>query len=158
MPTFEPTVDHASKSFDGVTFTVRVLNNIQRAKRDLALLPQKAELTRLTSRLDDLRKQDNFDTVEELRLDAEIGLLTNIHIKPALISAGLISITGADGISNAAELIDHGPDDLIDEVYVACFMASGLTHYQQKNSSSQSDSLAPVAESDLSTTAITAGQ
>jgi hypothetical protein len=156
--TFESQIEHESKTFEGVRFTVRVLNNIQRAKRDLALLPQKAELTRLSAKLDDLRKQENFDTVEELRLDAEIGMLTNIHMKPALITAGLISITGAEGIANAADLIDHGPDDLIDEVYVACFMASGLTQQQQKNSSSQSDSLAPVAEQDLSTTATTAGQ
>lgn len=156
--TFESTIEHESQTFEGVRFVVRVLNNIQRAKRDLALLPQKAELTRLSSRLDELRKQENFDTVEELRLDAEIGMLTNIHMKPALISAGLISITGADGIANAADLIDHGPDDLIDEVYVACFMASGLTQQQQKNSSSQSDSLAPVAEPETSTTATTAGQ
>jgi hypothetical protein len=155
MFTFASKVEYPSQSCEGVKFTVRVLNKIQRAQRDLELIPHQAETTRIFERM---KAIEDPKSIEYLELDARYGVLINLHFKPAYIRAGLISVEGFEGIETAADLIDRGPDSLIDEVYEKCYLASGLTTEQQKNSSSASDSVAPVAEASQNTTATIAAQ
>lgn len=189
--TYESQVECESKVAEGVKFTVRVLNKIQRAKRDLPLLEVHGQITDIVQQIgkitdhqgeiQDIRDgakdraltpeeeskikaiQDRHgysrDMIELAKLDHKYGHLINIHQKPAFILAGLMTISGltigGKPITNAQQLIEHGHDDLIDEVYIECVKASGLAQEQQKNSSSSSDSqeAAPVGENSTTATA-----
>jgi hypothetical protein len=83
------------------------------------------------------------------KLDHRIGLIMIREMKPAFIRASLVSIEGfeVEGKSPTKPwdaLIRHAPDELIDELYFAASVNSGLTTDQGKNS--QSPSPSPAAE------------
>ena len=87
------------------------------------------------------------------KLDHRIGLIINRELKPAYIRASLVSIEGFEVEGKPAakpaakpweSLIHHAPDELIDELYLAANLNSGLTSEQEKNS--QSPSPSPAAE------------
>ncbi|MDR3718541.1 MAG: hypothetical protein P4K98_07040 [Bryobacteraceae bacterium] len=71
------------------------------------------------------------------KLDQRIGLTINRDLKPAYIRASLISIEGfeVDGQPAMAKpwesLLRSAPDELIDELYVAANLNSGLTTDQE---------------------------
>jgi hypothetical protein len=157
-----------STTAPGVTFTVRRLNRIQRAKRDLGCMDARLRFTAAIERYRDLEKvKEGARTPEqetEMRaLDYEAGLIVNEHLKPASISAALTAITGLeiDGKpATVAAIIENGGpevDELLDEIYTACEAASGLSGAETKNS--QSPSTLPVATDGetIATIAETAG-
>lgn len=83
------------------------------------------------------------------KLDHRIGLIINRELKPAYIRASLVSIEGFEVEGKPAAkpwdtLICNAPDELIDELYLAANLNSGLTSEQEKNS--QSPSPSPAAE------------
>jgi hypothetical protein len=83
------------------------------------------------------------------KLDHRIGLIINRELKPAYIRASLVSIEGFEVENKPAAkpwdtLIRNAPDELIDELYLAANLNSGLTSEQEKNS--QSPSPSPAAE------------
>jgi hypothetical protein len=84
------------------------------------------------------------------KLDHRIGLTINRDLKPAYIRASLISIEGFEVEGQPAmakpweSLLRYAPDELIDELYVAANLNSGLTTDQEKNS--QSPSPSPAVE------------
>lgn len=78
--------------------------------------------------------------IARARINAEISLVVDGELKPAYIRAGLISIEGFE-VDEAAQtkaeaVIENAPDDLLNEVYAACFLASGLGADREKNSQS----------------------
>jgi hypothetical protein len=90
------------------------------------------------------------------KLDHRIGLTINRDLKPAYIRASLISIDGFQVDDKPAakpwdSLIRSAPDELIDELYLAANLNSGLTGEQEKNSQSPSPSPA-VEDGGTSTT------
>ena len=94
-------------------------------------------------------------------IDHRVGLIINQEIKPAYIRAALLSIEGfeMDGKLLAKPwdaLIRSAPDELIDELYLAANLNSGLTSEQEKNSQSLSPSPAAEDGSKSSSTASSA--
>jgi len=128
-------ITQESKVLPGVTFTVRRLNQIQRAKRDFGLIEERGRYTELYERYKAL-PDDAEHLVARAKLDHEMGLIINAHFKPAYIRAGLVSIEGyqIDGTAPSADkLIESGDELLVDEIYLACEVASGLSAAAQKN-------------------------
>jgi len=141
-----------STNCPGVTFTVRRLNKIQRSARDLPVMEARMRYTEISERYFELKAipEQTPELEREARMiDYEAGLIINQHLKPASVKAALVSISGMeiDGKPVTAEslLADGSPDAdaLIDEIYAACEIASGLTGVQQKNSQSPSTSPEP---------------
>jgi hypothetical protein len=137
----------------GVKFTVRRLNKIQRSARDLPVMEPRMRYTEISERYFELKglKEPTPETEREARMiDYEAGLIINEHLKPASIRAALVSIEGLeiDGKPATADslLADGSPDTdgLIDEIYAACEIASGLSGTQQKNLQSPSTSVEPA--------------
>lgn len=138
-----------SQAYPGVSFTVRTLNNFQRARRDAAIAEHRREYTRLTTELAAL-VQSHVDSgppeqraervaaldpallLQMRSLDDDARLVYDQHIAPAMIRAALLSIDGADGIT-LENLFDEAPDQLLHEIAEACEKASGLSGEQQKN-------------------------
>jgi len=83
-------------------------------------------------------------------VDLQAQMVRDEHFKPAAIRASLVKIDGLeiDGKPATAELLlastgaDY--DELIDEIYLACEAAAGLSADQQKNSQSLTTSTEPV--------------
>ncbi len=150
-----PKITTESKALPGVKITVRRLTQIQRAMRDLDCMEQQVRIAEIQAELDELvkpfRKTDDADEQElprdvvakGTRLLNERNALEAAYVKPSTIRAGLIRIEGEGVARNADELIENGPDALIDEVYTEISRASGLTVDERKNSSSPSDSIDP---------------
>jgi hypothetical protein len=147
MVSFNSTETFESTARPGVKFTVRRLNKIQRTKRDAGILEDRVKLSELMAEMRALT--DPATTPEEKTrvmlsreyqvLDARMGVPMVSVIQPAYIRAGLLSIEGyeIDGKPATAEsLIEHGEDDLLEEIYVHCLTLSGLDGEQEKNSSS----------------------
>lgn len=162
MFSFSSKQTQESAACPGVRFTVRRLNDIQRARRNLKLIEARAHLTELSARFEDAGNGGaDLVSPEQMRADHEIGLAINIDMKPAYIRAGLISIEGLeiDGAAATVDtLIEFGPTDLVNEVYGACALASGLTADQSKNSPSPGTSAVPEAGPESSTIASVAGE
>lgn len=153
----ESKVSHESKSLPGVRFTVRRLNQIQRARRDGKIIDARVRISELTDQLNSLPKEDSEPglKLQRARLDAQIGIEIVTIIKPAYIRAGLLSVEGLtiDGQPVKPEdLIESGQDDFLDEVYEACVTASGLSAEQEKNSQSPGTLDAAGKPGDPSTT------
>jgi len=138
-----------SETFPGVSFTVRTLNSVQRARRDAAIAEQRREYTRLTTELAALVQQHIGSGTAEQRsakltalepgvslqmasLDDEARLIYDQHIAPAMVRAALVSIDGPDGLT-VETLFDEAPDELIEEIAKSCGDASGLSAEKQKN-------------------------
>lgn len=146
-----------SAAIPGMKFTVRRLNDIQRARRDMKLIDVRARLTELSARFE---KIEDLESIERRRLDYEIGLVINADLKPAYIRAGFVSMEGfeIDGaVPTAESLIESGRSDVINEVYAACAAASGMTPDELKNSPSPGTSDVLGAGQESSTTASAAG-
>lgn len=146
-----PTTEHLSLVNPLVTFQIRTLNVIQRAKRDSRILKERAEyLTAvqnrqaLTNRIiagatDDDERKRRWDAADpdliarvNAYYDAEQALFNSV-IVPAAITAALVSVKGMDGVSQVSDFLDNAPDALIEECYQLCDEASGLTVDRQKN-------------------------
>ncbi len=148
-----------SATFPEVSFTVRVLNRIERARRDAGIAAHRAEFSRLererAALLRSLIPGADFESssgavaanervmalplADKERLFAlkeEADIVHSAQIVPAEIRAALISITGleCDGVPATVEsVIASAPDELIIEIHAACVSASGLTAEQEKN-------------------------
>lgn len=156
---FSTTETHESQAEPGVRFTVRVLNRIQRAGRDMELLKHRERLTQIQSEIAELIvEKDNgpgqpktmsVKPGAEVRmavLSHESTLIEAQHVTPAYIRAGLVSVEGydIDGQPATVEtIISGGSDALLDEIYTACSAASGLSAEQRKNSQPAGTSPAP---------------
>ena len=162
-------ITHDSEALPGVRFTVKRLNYISRSERDLALLDDRSKLTAIMRRMEalvidgDLAEAKPIKGKEDeyTRLNAEYALLHQTRIVPAYVRAGFISIEGLDidgKPATAADILDHAPDEFLDEVFAACVSASGLTEAQRKNSLSPGSSDAPEAGLQSNTTADAAKQ
>ncbi len=77
------------------------------------------------------------ETVQQISaLSDQANLIHNEHIAPAIISKGLMEITGMeiDGVAATAEsIIADAPDDLLSEIYDACEKGGSLTDEEAKN-------------------------
>ena len=148
---------HQSTVDDSVYFTIRTLNQIQRARRDAANLDGRQKyieaLVARRSLVDDvvprvMREEqeritawnekatpDQIRRLDELA-DREATLLNSVII-PMVLGAALVTIEGlmADSkqIITVEDFIEHAPDALIKDAYDFCEKASGLTDDQQKN-------------------------
>lgn len=164
---FDPTRKLESTVKPGVSFTVRVLNKFERARRDLALLPAREKLGNLAMRRRALMEDvpgENGQQLERPRsgceveaqcLDEEFGCIMLIDVQPAYIRSGLISIDGYEIAGQPADvesLIAQGDDALIEEIHAACLANGGLTPEQEKNSQSPGTSPAPAQDQATPTT------
>jgi len=146
MYSFSSKETYESVTCPGVKFTVRVLNDIQRARRDAKLLSVRARINELQDKWT-ATKDNGGSALDLLKINDEAALLTQSELTPAYIRAGLISVEGLeiDGAPATVEaLIESGPKALVAEVYDACLKASGLGAEETKNS--QSPGTSPEAE------------
>lgn len=144
----------------GVRFTVRILNDIQRARRDMKLLEVRARINELQDKWV-VAKDKGAGALELLKINDEAALLSQSQLKPAYIRAGLISIEGLelDGAPATIEtLIESGPVELVNEIYDACVKASGLGAEETKNLPSPGTSPEAEAGQESNTTAPAAAQ
>jgi hypothetical protein len=147
---FDSTITLDSSTCEGVRFTIRRLTKVTMAKRDMEILDQQVRFAELNERIDALRKPYGDDEepplevrVEMTRYDRERGVIIDSAFKPATIKAALVSIDGyeLDGKRvTAAMLLENGPNELIDEVWIAINKHSILTVDQAKNLQSPSTS------------------
>ena len=89
--------------------------------------------------------ENTRNRIARARLDHRIGLIINSVVKPAYIRASLARVTGLEIDGGAAldqgeisappwdRLLADGPDALIEELYAAAVMNSGLTEATEKN-------------------------
>jgi hypothetical protein len=142
---------HESKAHPGVTFRVKQLNQLERAKRDASLLQHQQRLAELLGEYrsmemerpdpeDDSKVQRYIpegDAKEAARLSAEMDSIIAVHLKPQIIRYGLAGIDGVtttDGKqATVDEVLSFAPDSLLDEIFEACTAGAGLTSEQQKN-------------------------
>jgi hypothetical protein len=138
-----------SKTVPGVKFTVRALNRIQRAKRDLPVMATRQHLRGLIREYGPLFDNQDRTPEQSQRLaliEAEYEWLQDQEIYPSVIRRGLVSIEGLeiDGEPATADsLIEASGADyngLIEEIYAACDRAAGLSAPEIKNSQSDSTS------------------
>jgi len=142
-----------SQIHPGVKFTVRVLSDIQRARRDAKVMAERmkyGELSRRASRLfkeaagDEEDKEKSIAAVnaspqadEIARLQEEANLIYKAHILPNALEAGFVSIEGITAEDGSAlalpALIESAPKDLLEEIALRCEQASGISEPQQKN-------------------------
>lgn len=149
-----------SATYPGVKFTVRILNDIQRARRDAKLLDVRARINELQDRWA-VAKDKGDGAIELLKINDEAALLSQSQLKPAYIRAGLVSVEGIeiDGVPATVEtLIESGPVELVNEIYDACVKASGLGAEETKNSQSPGTSPEAEAGQESNTTAPAAAQ
>lgn len=174
MYSFASKKTHESTSCPGVKFTVRVLNEIQRARRDLALIDTRARINELRDKWSGLmpapkpgaKPEDAPDdlgphALEIVRLSEEAGMIERSVLLPAYIRASLISIEGLeiDGAAATVDtLIESGRDALLGEIYQACAEAAGLGADETKNSPSPGTSPEAEAGQESSTTAAAAAR
>lgn len=160
-------ITHDSEALPGVRFVVKRLNYISRSERDLALLDDRAKLTAIMRRMEalvidgDLAEAKPIKGKEDeyARLNAEYALIHQTRIVPAYVRAGFISVEGLDIDGKAAtaeDILEHAPDEFLDEVFAACVTASGLSETQRKNSQSPGTSDDPGAGQATPTTAANA--
>jgi hypothetical protein len=156
MLSFAPTVTVESLAEPGVQITVRRLSKIERAELELELLDTTLRNTEIAEQMADLRKPYPWPKDDEgnelvgqrppgmpagewlryLRLDHELGSLINARVKPATVRRGFVSLSGMDYAGDrptADLLIEHGPDGLLDEIYVLIEANKGLSAEQAKN-------------------------
>jgi hypothetical protein len=144
MLTIQSKVSIDSEAAPGVTYVIRRLSKLQRAKRDIPVLAERVKFTELYKEYQKLDEPKDAAVHETnaprlAALDYEMGLLMDAHLKPAAIRAGLVSIEGfaVEGYAQAADaVIQCGDDSLIDEIWGHCEALAGLSGEQQKNSSS----------------------
>ena len=168
----ESTFTQDSQARPGVRFTMRVLNQYQRALRDSRIIDARVQVSELSrqlhaipdpdSEIDEIcgsakRGEREVSADEQARIDAitadperfkarieratldhRIGLIINTELKPAYIRASLQSVDGLEIDGQAPKepwdaLIQKAPDELLDELYVAAQLNSGLTQAQEKN-------------------------
>jgi hypothetical protein len=145
-----------STAYPEVRFTVKVLNVIERARRDMSMAAARAEYLRLNRERDALLKAliprsagdfsvPTYDEVNALpdadqqriyQLIEQAELVHNGEILPAEIRAALVSIEGVESGGQPATvetIISAAPSDLLAEIHAACVSASGLTGEQEKN-------------------------
>lgn len=147
---FDSTVTRESMSLPGVSFTVRRLNQIERARRDFSIADETLKIAELITRHAQLNpgeeKRLSPDEAAEVgRINQELDFLVNMHLKPSAIRAGLVSIDGLqiDGEEATTEiLIARGPRELVEEVWQACQESAGLGDEERKNS--QSPTILPI--------------
>lgn len=148
---------HESKAVAGVTFTIRTLNQFQRAQRDIGIAKERLEYSRKYKEMDEARNR-YAPTLKELTdetarreliaalphnqqmelasMNQELEMMRSLHLVSSSIKAGLVSVAGltVDGSTVSKDnFMDLANDALIDEVYAACEEASGLNEEQQKN-------------------------
>lgn len=181
MISIQSKISHDSTVKPGVKFNVRVLNKIRRAKRDLPIIEARAKCSALAAEYAPIGKLIERKALEGglseivndgrtpeqkdrcFAIDAEYTWLDNGVVKPAIIRAGLVSIDGLeiDGACATAEtLIENaGPDfdDFIEEVFLACEAASGLTPIEIKNSGSDTTSTGRVVSESTASSVTPAG-
>ncbi len=148
-----------------VTITVRRLSVLERAKRDLPIAEHQQRYEELLNEYRDLAEQPADDTAEQAklrrRLNAEISQVLNLHLKPAILKAGLVEVAGIefDGRPiSVDEFLQYGDADLIDDAFVACDLAARLSAEQLKNWQSPGISSEAAAGPGGNTTADSAAQ
>ena len=147
-----------SATLPGVAFTVRRLAVMRRAERDMQTLQASARLEQIRREWREVMGPGDFSTAELINgrmaemspaefqkvdaLNREGILLGDLHLKPASIRTGLVSIEGItneDGvpIETAEQLLQCATpelDELLEEVYRACEAGGGLDTLERKNS------------------------
>jgi hypothetical protein len=159
-----------SKAIEGVRFSVRRLNRVQRARRDRSIAEQREQYFAASNAYFEAMKKAGFEIGPDgrwarkegapeptLEMSNEIRsfgdqatMYFDEFIVPASIRAGLISIENlacnGESITTADQLLDceSNADDLIHEVYLACEGGAGLSDEERKNSQSLTTSGAQV--------------
>lgn len=154
MISIQPRKTFDSKAVPGVRFTVRTLNKIQRAKRDLPTLEIRHHLLKLLREYAFLEEVPESDRTQEQisrmrMIDLEYTWLENSEIIPSVIRAGVVSIEGLaldEKPATIDALLESGGPDydaLIEELLAACRDAAGLGAAEIKNSGSDTTSSEP---------------
>jgi hypothetical protein len=163
---FDPEKTVQSQARPGVSFRVRVLSKIQRARLDAELLQPRSEsivmLSKIRAWSDESGVPRDEFAVELFEADAKMRAVLDERVKPAVMRHGLISVEGftvsGREVIRAEEFIELAPEDLFEEAYEACSSASGLSAEAQKNSQSPStsDEAEPAEASNMTASGVSA--
>lgn len=132
---FRKTTVIPSGAYEGVRFTIRRLNVIQRARANAPILEKRARFAELIQQVEELAK-DPAMVAQARAADEAAGAILNIDILPALIRAAFVSIEGFTVEGDAPtvdELLEYAPTDLLREIYAACVSESALSDADAKN-------------------------
>ena len=154
-----------------VVFTVRRLDVIARAERELQMADAYDELDYLQRRAAivraDVVKRAGNDADEETiekavtpeefkelsRIKSQIARLTQAKFMPSVFASQLVAVSGFEDVE---AFVASAPDELLFEAYGLCEMASKLSPEQLKNLESPGTSAQPAAGQSENTTAATA--
>lgn len=145
-------IEYESEVAPGVKYTIRVLNQIERARRDLQMRQSRLAARAAWEKVIELGRQiwgaeESPARREELlrghALANELAstteffqLITDADIMPAVVRAGVVSISGLsfDGQPATVDtLIASGDAQLLKEISNRCDDACGLSADQRKN-------------------------
>lgn len=176
MLSFDTTITKASAIYEGVRFTVRVLSDIERPKRDLAILDDIVLVTELSQKCEEclietagadvtvdgvatkaspVRVVDPARKAEHLRARLQIDAAV-ARARAAKIRYSFVSIEGIEADGKPAtidQILSSGKQDLIEEIEAACTEAEGLSAAQRKNLPSPGTSPEPAEEAKAPTIA-----
>jgi len=167
MLSFDTTVTKDSTAYEGVRFTVRVLSDLERAKRDLLIMEDIARIAELMPQRDaclvddppvegkdPTQRVDPAKRAEFTRIKYELdGAVA--RVRAAKINYSFVGIEGVETggkPATIAQILASGHDKLIEEIEAACAEAEGLSATARKNSPSPGTSPAPAEEAKAPTT------
>lgn len=172
------------KSAPGVTVTARILSRSAVMRRDMGTIdarrrqaiafakraeiftPPKSDAKTETEKAAAAKEREEKFNALSFEDQLAYGALTDqlvaigdLEIRPAAIRAGIAEITGfkVDGETGTLDqLIEHGSEETLQEVYDICEARAGLQEDVAKNSQSPTTLPGPVAGENPSTTAASA--
>lgn len=172
------------KSAPGVTVTARILSRAAVMRRDMGTIdarrrqaiafakraeiftPPKSDAKTDAGKAAAAKERDELYAalpVEQRlafeQLTEELITIGDLEIRPAVIRAGIIAVDGLeiDGAAgDVVGMIEHGSEEMLQEVYEICEARAGLQEDVAKNLQSPTTSPGPVAGENLSTTAASA--
>lgn len=132
-----------SETLEGVVYHVRVLSEIEKSKRDLALIDSFRRLgeamdgrAECIETVDGEERQKPNCSGRLLELEKITEAIQYGEYWPAVIRTSLLSVEGIEingKVPSVDDLIQFAPVDVLAEIVAACKQGEGLTAAERKN-------------------------
>jgi hypothetical protein len=146
-----------STTTPGCTFVLHKMTELRRMRREIAIADLRVRITEKREALDAaLKNLENEPKGTVDKLNAEFGEMLHAEWYGAWIRWGVHSIEGFeidDQPATVSSLLEEGPTNLIEEIFLAVRDASGLSIAETKNSQPPGGSAAPGDGKTTSSTA-----
>lgn len=143
---FQPQYRKESVFRPGVWFTIKRLNSMDRASRDLEMADDLDALEELRAKAAALLPKEGDDpSAVYKKAEKRYYLFLRSKRMPVIIAHGLVKVEGMDTDTIEA-FIERATDDLIDEAYALCVAASELDAAALKNWESPGTSPEPATQ------------